>query len=144
VKRAVAALITLVVLFGGVTYAALELGGVARVETQQADGSLRETHVWFVKDRREIWLEAGTPDNGWFVDVEKMGELSLAIDGKPFRYQAEISRDPADRKRIRGLLRQKYGWRDGWVGMFVDQESATPVRLVPVKPPLVPHGRRGL
>ena len=143
-KRAMAALVTLVVLFAGVTYAALELGGVARVETQQADGSLRETHVWFVKNRRELWLEAGTPDNGWFVDVQQTGELDLAIDGRLFRYQAEISRDPGDRKRVRGLLRQKYGWRDWWVGMFLDQESATPVLLIPVKPALIPHGKRGL
>jgi hypothetical protein len=144
VKRAVATLITLLVLFAGVTYAALELGGVARVETQQADGSLRETHVWFVKNQRELWLEAGSPDNGWFVDVQRTGELDLAIDGRPFRYQTEISRKPADRKRVRTLLRQKYGWRDWWVGMFVDQESATPVLLVPVKPAPIPHGKRGL
>ena len=141
-KRVLAAVIALLVLFVAVTYTALELSGVALVETEQADGSTRVTHVWFVKHLRDLWLEAGTPDNGWFLDVQRTGELKLSIDRQPFRYKTEISRKPADRKRVRALLRQKYGWRDWWVGLFMDPDVATPVRLVAVKPKPIPHGTR--
>ena len=55
--------------FIATTWWALESIGVATVETQQADGALRQTHVWYVEPDGELWLEAGTPENGWFRDA---------------------------------------------------------------------------
>ncbi len=133
VKRSLAIVVALVVFFAALTYAALELGGVAIIETQREDGTTRTTHVWYVQQRSDIWLEAGAPTNGWFVDIQRTGELQLTLGTNPFPYRTVVVAKPDVRDRVRALLREKYGWRDLWVGLFVDQESATPVRLVPGK-----------
>ncbi|MFQ5415634.1 MAG: hypothetical protein ACE5FL_01170 [Myxococcota bacterium] len=118
--------------FFGVTWYALESGGVAIVATRPANGPERRTHVWYVEPRDELWIEAGTPQNGWFVDLENDRELHFSADGIAARYRALPSSDPADQRRIRSLIRAKYGWRDRWVGMFVDSSKSVPVRLQPL------------
>ena len=130
-KRSLAIVVALAGLFVALTYAALELGGVAIIETQREDGTTRTTRVWYVQERKDLWLEAGAPTNGWFVDIQRTGELELTLGTNPFPYRTVVVAKPAVRDRVRALLREKYGWRDLWVGLFVDQESATPVRLVP-------------
>jgi len=42
--------------------------------------------------------------------------------------------DFSARAPIRALLREKYGLRDRWVGLFVDQSRSLVVRLGPVEP----------
>lgn len=130
-KTSVALIAALAGLFVAVTYAALELGNVAIIETQKEDGTTRTTHVWFVRERNELWLEAGSPSNGWFVDIQRTGELRLTLGTNPFRYRCEIVSKPGVREQVRSLLSEKYGWRDTWVGAFVDHEVAIPVKLVP-------------
>lgn len=130
-KRAGAGLLAACLGFAGLTWWALESGGVARVETRAPDGGARVTHVWYAISAGETWIEAGTPDNAWFRDVGRSSLLTLSIDGEARRYRAEPSRDEAARQRLRSLLRQKYGFRDWWVGLFVDGSRSVPVRLVP-------------
>jgi hypothetical protein len=139
VKIALAVLLSAPALFAAVTYAALETGGVAIAETEMEDGTIRSTHVWFARKQNELWLEAGSATNGWFVDVQRTGELELKLGANPFRYKAEIHDKPAARKRVRRLLRQKYGWRDQWVALFVDQEGTIPVRLIAAGTGVVPQ-----
>jgi hypothetical protein len=55
--------------FALVTWWAPEWSGVAIVTTQSSDGELRKTHIWYSIDGEEIWLEAGTDENPWFVEV---------------------------------------------------------------------------
>ena len=140
-KFAIAGVIALVCLLVAVTYVALEFSDVAIVETQRADGTTRQTHVWYARDGRRLWLEAGSASNGWFVDIQQTGELTLSLDSNPFRYETRIDKAPAVRVRVRKLLRKRYGWRDWWVSFFVDQASAIPVQLVAVAPDAVPRGR---
>ena len=118
----------LVALLVAVSYAALEAGGVAIVETEKADGTTRTTHVWFMQERG-LWLEGGSAGNGWVTDVEQTGELTLSMNAKPFRYKATISTRPRDRGLVRIQMRRKYGWRDWWVGLFVDHEKSVAVQL---------------
>ena len=123
----------LVVAFVAITWLALEAGGVAVVETHAANGSLRATHVWFVEPDGELWLEAGSPQNPWFADLARDPRLSLRKDGHAGDYVAERHDDADSRARIRALLRQKYGVRDRWVGLFVDQSQSLVARLVPAR-----------
>jgi hypothetical protein len=128
--RAIAALAALLLALAGISYLALESGEVAVVETRGARGEIRSTHVWHVEHDGELWLEAGTPDNGWFVDLLSDPTLTLRASGRSGRYRAHPVENPVVHQRIRSLLREKYGWRDWWVGfLIVDSAGTIPVRL---------------
>lgn len=134
-KVLLAILAALLVAFAGLTGWALEGGGVAVVETRPPDGSPRSTHVWFVEPDGELWVEAGTPENAWFVDAQRDPRVGFSADGRSGRYVAERIDDPGAHDRIRALLREKYGLRDRWVGLLVDTSRSVAVRLVPAPEP---------
>lgn len=115
------------------TFWALESGGVATITTTRDDGSSRSTHVWYAVDGGDIWLEAGTPENGWFLDAQRVPEALVVIDGRPARYVVEPDRSATARERIRSLLRDKYGVRDRWVALLFDTSRSVAVRLRPVR-----------
>lgn len=128
------ALLAIVAGLVALTWWALESGGVAVLETQAADGSARSTHVWFVASQGTLWVEAGTPENPWFLDIQTSPVLGLSTGDGSARFETEIVDDPETRRLVRGLLREKYGLRDWWVGHFVDSTRSVPVRLVPPGP----------
>jgi hypothetical protein len=130
-RTALGVAVALLLAFVALTWLALEFDGVAIVETRAADGSIRSTHVWFVEPEGELWLEAGSAQNTWFADSSRDPRLSLRADGRAGEYVARPFEDPAARARIRALLREKYGLRDRWVGLFVDQSQSLVVRLDP-------------
>jgi hypothetical protein len=109
---------------------ALESGGVAIVETQAPDGSLRRTHVWFVEPEGALWIEAGTPQNPWFLDMERDPRLTFSAEGRSGDFAARRVAVRGARDRIRGLLREKYGIRDRWVGVLFDTSRSIAVELV--------------
>jgi len=124
------------VLLGGlaaVTWWALESGGVAVIETRTPEGAIRSTHVWYAEPDGELWLEAGTPENAWFVDVQRDPAVTFTADDRSGRYAAQLVSDPSGHARIRSLLRDKYGLRDRWVGLLVDTSRSVAVRLVPAE-----------
>lgn len=122
-----------------ITWWALESGGVAVIETRADDGSLRSTHVWFVEPDGELWVEAGTPENGWYLDVLRDPALSFSADRRSGRYLAE--RVPGDETnetggahaRVRSLLREKYGFRDFWISLIFETSNSIAMRLIPVE-----------
>lgn len=118
------------------TWLALEAGGVAIVETEAADGSTRSTHVWFAMPDEEIWIEAGTPENGWYVDIQNRAALTLSTDEAKLSgdYLAEPLPGDASHQRIRALLREKYGLRDWWIALLFDTSHSVAVRLTPISP----------
>jgi hypothetical protein len=119
------------VLVIGTTWWALEADGVGIITTRAADGTLRATHVWFAENEGELWLEAGTPENPWFLDALRDPQVSFSALEYSGAYVAEPIESPHARDRIRMLLRSKYGMRDRWVGLFVDSSGSVAVRLVP-------------
>jgi hypothetical protein len=124
--------VTIVVLaFAGFTWWALESSGVAVVETHRPDGSTRSTHVWYVVNHGQTWLEAGTPENGWFRDVETSPHVVLTIDGRATEYVAEPIREPSGHVRIRAMMRAKYGIRDRWIALIFATSRSILVRLSP-------------
>ncbi len=126
--------ISSVVLFALFTWWALESGGVAIIETRTADGSARSTHVWYAEPNGELWVEAGTPENGWFVDIGLNRRVTFATEGASESYVAETIPGKVAHQRIRNLLREKYGVRDWWIGVIFDTTRSIAVRLVPAEP----------
>ncbi len=124
---------TLVAAFGATTWRALESGGVAVIETETPEGTVRSTHVWYTEPDDELWLEAGTPENPWFQDVQQNPVLTFRANGRSARYVARPVDDPSGHSRIRSLIRDKYGFRDRWVGFIVDTSRSVAVQLFPVE-----------
>jgi len=115
------------VAFAATTWLALEWSGVAVVETQAADGSARQTHVWTVEREGFTWLEAGKPENPWFADASRDPHIRLRVDGRTVDALAEVV--PEASPAVRAAMRAKYGWRDAWVQMLVNANRATAVRV---------------
>ena len=111
---------------------ALESGGVAVLTSYAADRSERETHVWYVEREGELWVEAGTPENAWYVDVQRDPRVTLTSTGPAGAYVAEPVRTPRAHANIRAWLREKYGLRDAWIGVLFDTSRSVAVRFVPV------------
>lgn len=95
-----------------VTWWTLESGGVAIIETRAFDGSIRSTHVWFAEPDGELWLEAGTPSNPWFLDTQREPLVSFTSEVHSGQFIAKPIDIPNAHDRIRSLLRSKYGLRD--------------------------------
>lgn len=118
------------------TYIALESGGVVTVETvQPGTQAVRETHVWFVRDAEEIFLEAGHPNNRWVRDLDHLTKIRLSgseIDGT---YGFIVHKGSEGHKKIRSLMRSKYGWRDRWISLLfnVSESSLVEVRKVVIR-----------
>ena len=133
-KRGLAILVGLPLLgllaTGLFTWWALESGGVAVVRTTAPDGSLRSTHVWYVEPDGALWIEAGTPENPWFVDTQRDPRVAFSAETRSGDYLAQRIERLGARDRIRALLRQKYGIRDWWVGVLFDTSRSIAVELV--------------
>jgi hypothetical protein len=119
--------------FGVTTWWALESGGVAVVGTRTPEGDVRSTHVWYAEPDGELWLEAGTPENPWFRDIQVSPELDFTSEGRSRRYTAHPIEGSSGHRRIRALLLEKYGFRDRWVGLLVDTSGSVAVRLEPIE-----------
>lgn len=134
-RRILRILIAAVAVFVLITWWALESGGVAVIETRAEDGSLRSTHVWFAEPEGELWVEAGTPENGWYLDIQREPVLSFSADGRSGRYFAEPLSGINTHLRIRSLLREKYGLRDRWISLIFETSGSIAVRLNPADEP---------
>jgi hypothetical protein len=124
----------LLVAFALATAWALEADGVAVIATHAPGDEPRATHVWYVESDGELWLEAGTPENPWFTDVNRNPRVAFSADGRSGDYLAEPVYGPEAHTRIREWLREKYGVRDRWVGLLVDTSQSVAVRLIPAQP----------
>lgn len=128
-KAAAAALALLLAVGVLVTWWALESSGVAVIETRAADGTIRSTHVWYAEPDGDLWLEAGTPDNPWYRDVQADPVVSFTADRRSGRYTADSIANPSGHEKIRSLFREKYGLRDWWIGLLMDGSDSIAVRL---------------
>jgi hypothetical protein len=113
------------------TFLALEGGEVVVLRTERPEGGVRETRVWIAEQEGVLWLEAATPDRGWYRDLLLRPELELVRAGRARPYRAAPEPGPAGHERIRALLRAKYGLADWWVGLLQDTTGSIAVRLDP-------------
>ena len=114
----------------GVTWWALESSGVA-VVTTQADSGSRSTHVWYVEDAGELVLEAGSPENPWFRDIQVRSQLRFSAKEFSGTYVAKPAPNPEGHRRVRRLLREKYGVRDWWIELLFGTTHSVAVLLEP-------------
>ena len=126
-RRIALVLLALGAAFAGITWLALEMGGVAVIETRAPDGTTHATHVWTVERDGALWLEAGSPTNAWFADLTRDPHLRLRVGSTTRDAVAEIV--PEKSAEIRAALRAKYGWRDAWIQMLVNANRSTAVRV---------------
>lgn len=120
-KSVAFALLGLTLCLGLGTFLALESGGVVTVETvDHTDGRVRLTHIWFVIENEQLILEAGNQQNPWVKDIEHQPEVKIAGENISGEYRLVIERDAMSHRRVRSLMRAKYGWRDVWVSMLFD------------------------
>jgi len=132
------ALVGGIVAFLVITWCALEWSGVAVVNTTTNDGTNRTTHVWFIDRDTHLLLEAGTPENGWFVDVRKKPRLRISQPSDlAGDYRVELRSSPEGHAHIRTLMHEKYGLRDAWIGALFDTTRSIEVRVARM------HGRTG-
>ena len=130
-KIAIVSLVSVSAAFGLITWWALESSGVAVLETRATDGSPRSTHVWFAEPNGELWLEAGTPENSWYLDIQRDPLVSFSSLQRSGQYIAQRVQDPGAHDQIRSLLRGKYGVRDWWIDLLFDASRSVAVQLVP-------------
>jgi len=122
--------VLLLVCMVATTYAALEIGGVLVVETQSGEGGeARKTHVWFVEEAGVLFLEAGNPDNPWVRDLDGASTLKLSGGSLDGEYYFTIHEDPDNHRRIRSLMRSKYGWRDRWISLLFNVSESRLVQI---------------
>jgi hypothetical protein len=126
-KRLALGALVLAVGFAGLVAFALESGEVAVLRT--GPEVERETRVWVAEAEGAVWLEAATPERAWYQDVLSHPELILERPAATHRYRATPQPGAEGHARIRGLLRQKYGWTDSFVGLLQDTSRSVAVRL---------------
>lgn len=131
-------IISLTVLFFvavGITWFALERSDVVQLVTTKHDGpGLRTTRAWFIGDTQQseqVLLEAGTPQNPWVLDIDKIPRLRLVHNEQSTAYCTSKQSDAQSHQRIRTLMRSKYGWRDWWVDALFDVSRSALVVLKP-------------
>src|SRR5262245_24396816 len=128
-KILIASISAALVAVAAFTWWALESSGVAVLETRAPDGSLRSTHVWFSDAEGKLWLESGTPENSWYLDIQRDPHVSFSAAGRSGQYLAQRVEDPGAHDVIRSLLREKYGLRDWWIALLFDTSRSVAVQL---------------
>ncbi len=115
--------------FGAVTWVALEGKEVVVVRTHGVDGSPHRTRTWVADAAGATWLEAATPERPFLHDLQASPELELERRGELLRCRATIVPNPDGHRHIRGLLAERYGWADRWIGLIADTRRSVEVRL---------------
>jgi hypothetical protein len=131
VRRLLGAVALAAAAFGAVTLVALEGVEVVQLRTAAPDGSVRTTRTWVADDEGATWIEAANPERPFLLDLQARPEVSLVRGGVVQRLRAVPVPGDAPHRRIRALLRAKYGWADAWVGLLADTSRSVAVRLEP-------------
>ena len=132
-KRLGSLLFSTILVIVVITAVALEISGVVTVHTETPAGAHRTTHVWFVEDDGVLYLEAGSPTNPWVVDLIDKQTLRLSGQGLDGTYRFALHESGGSHQRIREMMRQKYGWRDVWIGMLFDTSASQMMELSPLE-----------
>jgi hypothetical protein len=117
--------------FGVVTLVALEGVEVVQLRTVTPDGSVRTTRTWVADDAGATWIEAANPERPFLLDLQARPDVSLVRGGGEQRLRAVPVPGDAPHRRIRELLRAKYGWADAWIGLLANTSRSVAVRLEP-------------
>ena len=129
IRIAAVSLAVLVTLLALITFVATEGPEVAVLSTRGPDGAERTTRVWVVDAEGATWLEAANPERGFYADLQRNPTVTLERGGESRPYLATTFPGSEGNRKIRGLLREKYGWADWWLQNVVDTSQSIAVRL---------------
>jgi hypothetical protein len=89
---------------------------VIEVVTQDADGDLRETKVWFVLVDDVTYLR--TSRSRWLENLRRAPNLVLRIEGREYAARAEEIQGDEIVEQIDRATREKYGWQERAIRIF--------------------------
>jgi hypothetical protein len=110
-------------------FVASESGEVVVLRTYGEDGRGRDTRLWIIEDKSELWIRAGDPESAWFQRLWLRPFVELTRNGEMRKYEAEPLRDGDVRSWLNRRMAEKYGWADRIVGILGDRSAAIPIRL---------------
>jgi hypothetical protein len=106
---------------------AAESGEVVIVTTVDSEGRPHDTRLWIVDHDGVGWLRAGGDIAGWYqrlietpAIVVERGEEKVAYVAQPQLWQRET---------INGLMLEKYGWAEWYIGLVFNRDRSVPIRL---------------
>lgn len=129
VVRVFVALLVVALLVGGLEMIAAESGEVVVLRTADAGGAAKETRLWVVEDGSHVWLRSGSEAAGWYQQLVARPEVEVQRGEETLRVRAVP--EVGARTRINGLMREKYGWADAYIGILFGRDDAIPIRLDP-------------
>lgn len=129
IRKFVVAVGLVVVLFGAITLLALEGGEVVVLRTRTVDGGWRETRIWVADDDGMPLIEAASEERPFFRDLQRDPRVELERAGATERRIAIVLEPREGHELVRARLRQKYGWKDWWIGWIADTSESRGVRL---------------
>lgn len=114
-----------------VMYAASELGGeVVTLDRAEEDGDVSQVRIWIVDKNSMSWIEHGEAESFWITQLPESSNVVLSREGRTTSYVGTPDRNSHD--LYHQLRREKYGWADRVVALFVGGAAecqGVPVRL---------------
>ena len=101
---------------------------VIELITDDADGDVRKTKVWFVLLGGEPYLM--TSNSRWLKNLRRDPNLKLVIEGKEYKAQAEEISGDALREKVDIASQRKYGFQESLIRLFSFRQSQI-LRLMP-------------
>ena len=126
--RVLGLFVALVVVVMGLQMIASETGEVVVVTTQDKTGVRSETRLWIVEHEGSRWLRSGGGAASlWYQQLLANPQLEL-LRGTT-RYYHRATPVPDMQATVNGLMGEKYGWADSYIGFLFGREDAIAIRL---------------
>ena len=126
-----AALLGGAIAFGGLIFAASELGGEGvTLHTVDGSGGEHTTSLWVVELDGAQYLRGGDGASGWVQRLRENPEVRVERGGEVAPYRAVI--EPGRVREIDALMAEKYGAADAIIDVIRDPAQSVAVRLEPI------------
>lgn len=103
------------------------------IQTQRPDGSTRQTTIWVLVDRDDVFVRSWKGDRGyWYQSATEPGaQVALIVNGEPRPVTVHTATDPESIERCSAALRRKYAGDPSLAGMLRSEILGTTLRLEP-------------
>lgn len=125
-------LVLIVVGVFGMQFVASESGEVVVLHSVDAAGVEQETRLWVVDFEGAAYLRVGADGSGWYSRLQARPEARVQRGAEIGSYL--IVPRPELSAQINALMRDKYGWADGYISLMFDRQGAIPLQLQPLDP----------
>ena len=129
-RKAIGAVLGMLVLLAAGTYLAGEQTEVVVLRTSDAGGAVHETKMWAVDHDGAVWVRVANPKRHWFTRLEAQPRVELVRAGRTQAFVAVPHRESDVRAAVDAAFRAKYGVVDWWYGMLLRRDPV-PIRLTP-------------